>query len=368
MLQPIDNLFAGITDTKGNFTSAPLTVGVTLWASVSVIAQTSGFAQWTAIVGGQAKKFDRGPRADMPIIVRPSQTVIIQVSGAQPLSQVTGTITGIGGDIFAEIAPFASLAANIVAVDTATPRLAMQPQTIATTITPPSFAVASGGLSGPQVFTISPGCIALRISATAGGLNFTYDLLVLGSQSAVQYFGSLTAPGHSDVVPNPTLPITIPVNQDWDKQVEILVEHPTQNVNIYVSELFDVEAPGQAGASQSVSMPSPAPWQAPNAGKVYVEVSTGVFPVVVVPATSGLTIFVHNWELETDGAAAPRFTVLYDTVNGNPTGRFAKLTTASGQVVGTGGGGALPTGAGVSLTSGAIAGEFTSAILWYSQA
>lgn len=184
----------------------------------------------------------------------------------------------------------------------------------------PSFTVASGGLSGAKVFTLPPGTVSLRVMVTAGGLVFAYSLLALGSQTAEQYYGDPAAPGSSVVVPTPTLPFTIPIENDWDTQIELHVEQPTQNVNVFVSALFAPEQPGQAGAAQSVTQVTPQAWQTPNAGNGG---GTGLIAaagnLTLVPAPGGvLNTYLHVLMFNIVGAA----------------GSFCDLQNSSGTALG----------------------------------
>lgn len=118
----------------------------------------------------------------------------------------------------------------------------------------PSFTVGAGA-TVTKTFTLPAGTVEIRILATASGLLFAYSLLVSGRQTVEQYFGDPNAPGTAVAVPVPTLPFTIPVELDWDTQVDLtVVGDPVRVVSLFVSALTAAEAPGQAGAASSVTV------------------------------------------------------------------------------------------------------------------
>lgn len=283
------------------------------WVNAKLSLTAPASAEWAVVVSGTPVTYGRGRRVTLgPEVIQDGETVSVQITGGPPGGQVTGSLNGKAGtpeEVLADYAP----QPNTIALDTTSPRQALTPQTVATTKTPPSFQVASGGLSGAKIFTISPGTIAMRIMVTANGLLFGYRLLVLGRESGVQYFGAESAPGSVAVVPSPTLPITVPVDTEWDQHIEIHVENPTQNVDVYVSALNDVEAPGQAGAAQSVIIPTPAPWQAPRACAVVGAAIAGGANLVVVAAVASQTVYVFPFQPSIDAAVATGALAAEDT-------------------------------------------------------
>lgn len=114
-------------------------------------------------------------------------------------------------------------------------------------------------------FALPTGATGVTIMATAGGLVFTYQLFVGGHQTNEQYFGDPSAPGSQIAVPVPTLPVNIPVLNDWDTELDVVVIGDASNATSYfVSAVFDRVPPGQAGGSTSVTQPVPSSFQAVN--------------------------------------------------------------------------------------------------------
>lgn len=188
----------------------------------------------------------------------------------------------------------------------------------------PSFTVAAGATSPTLTFTLPPGTVQIRVLATAGGLLFQYALLVLGHQTVEQYWGQPTAPGAPATVPTSTLPFTIAVERDWDTQVDLIaVGDPAQATTYYVSALFGVESPGQAGAAQSVIIPTPAAWQYPNQ---FSQRLAGTFPSTqatareLVVGAPELRVYVTQLSMAWDAVAAGSSFHLVDAVHGSPGG------------------------------------------------
>lgn len=178
------------------------------------------------------------------------------------------------------------------------------PDGVATPVNPatPSFTVAAG-VTAPFRFTLPAGTVDVRILATAGGLLFGYSLLVLGHQTVEQYYGDPQAPGTPLAVPVPTLPFTIPIERDWDSQLDFtVVGDPAQATSYFLSALFAPETPGQAGASQSVTMPTPQPWQAPTLSAPFSANFVAGVAQVEINATAGSTVFVHSIFVVTNAA------------------------------------------------------------------
>lgn len=119
MIQQIDQLLAGTADLNGSFDSGTLKPVPTLWGALMVVAQTSGSAKWTILVGGAPKAFGRGERIGIPVLVQPAQSLEIQVTGASAGATVSGNITGVGGSTLDEVTPYISLVPNTIALDAA---------------------------------------------------------------------------------------------------------------------------------------------------------------------------------------------------------------------------------------------------------
>jgi len=318
MPTPVRILFAGQTDASGA-AQIPVKAPPTMYAVLSVVGQATGNPNWTVQAAGQLLTFGNGPQVSLgPLLTTPGENLVITLSGATPSAQVTGTLAGNQYLTAEEAAANYQPMPNAISLNTFQGRQRLYPDgSPPASATAPSFAVASGLLSGAIVFTLPVGTVAIRLLVTAGGLLFTYQLLVLGRQSVEQYFGNTGAPGSSVLVPTPTLPITIPIENDWDRQVEIHVELPTQNVNVFVSALFAPEPPGQAGASQSVFEPTPAPWQAANLPPFPVNLTLAAgASTVVVNAVAGQSVYLFALNRTYDAVVVTEF-ALQDTSGTN---------------------------------------------------
>lgn len=171
MIQPIDQLVAGTTDATGSFTSPVLKPVPTLWGALKAVIQAGGSGRWAVIVAGTPKAYGRGERIDIPILVQPSQSVQIQLTGASPNTAVIGVLTGVGGTTLDEVAPYISLVPNTIAVDTSAPELYL------------GRVIAPGsGAFGSATFVLPPNTYALALlsSGTVGGAHIS-DVNVTGA-------------------------------------------------------------------------------------------------------------------------------------------------------------------------------------------
>jgi len=289
------------------------------WRNVKVSLQTTGPAEWGLFSGGAPLTFGRGRRVTLgPELLEPQDQLQVQVSGGPVSQPILGAVSGLGGTMEEIVSGF-NPAPNTIALDTSATRQKLFPVGVTppTNLITPSFTVASGGTSGALHFQLPAGTVAVRFLVTALGLLFTYRLMVLGVQSVEQYYGDPAAPGSSLTVPVPTLPLTIPVEIDWDSQIIVQIDAPTQNINVFVSALFAPEPPGQAGAAQSVVAPSPATWQAPNLAPILI--NTTVLAggnVVILAAVAGQQVRIFSCSIGIDAAVAGAI-LLQDTTGAN---------------------------------------------------
>ena len=225
------------------------------WRAVKIALGTTGPAEWSAVQSGVPVTFGRGRRVTLgPELMQPDDTLKIEVTGGPVLAQITGSVSGMGGTM-QEIVDAFKPAPNTIALDSAIPRQKLFPDgtTVPTSALTPSYTVGASATVTNR-FTVPAGTVALRFLVNASGLFFTYELLVTGHQSVAQYYGDPLAPGSTLVVPTPTLPFTIPIENDWDSQVDVtLTNTSTNSLRVFVSALFAPEAPGQTGAAQTVT-------------------------------------------------------------------------------------------------------------------
>lgn len=320
-MRPILIPIAAKTDANG---AATINVGLERtgdWRSVKIALGTTGPAEWAAVQSGVPVTYGRGRRVTLgPELLQPDDTLQVVITGGPVLAQITGSVSGIGGSMQEVIDGFKP-APNTIALDTSQPRLKLFPDgtTPPTSATTASFTVAGSSTSATQRFTLPAGTVAIRLLASASGLLFTYSLLVVGNQSGEQYFGSPTSPGSVTPVPTPTLPFTIPVEIDWDTGLSIVVTNTSTNpISFFVSALFAPEAPGQAGSAQSVTMPSPESWQAPNRVPVIINnnIAAGANAVIIAAAT-GVTLRIFAVSVGIDAVAAANALLLQDTAGSN---------------------------------------------------
>jgi hypothetical protein len=256
-MRPLRIDVTGTTDKAGN-ASIPVKLPVNgEWHDVKFALSTSGPAEWALLVSGTAITYGRGRRVTLgPELIQDGEQVTITVTGGPVLSPIIGSATGRSGDpdtITAQWGP----QPNTIALDSAIPRQKLYPDgvPIPPLASTPSLTILSGGNATVR-FTLPAGTVLLRILANASGIFFGYSLLVTGHQSGEQYFGDPNSPGTPLRVFTPTLPLTIPIEFDWDQQLDltILYDAAAASGKFFMSALFAPEPPGQAGNSQAVNV------------------------------------------------------------------------------------------------------------------
>ena len=367
MATPVRTLFAGTTDASGN-ASIPIKAPPTMYAVLSVAATCAGNPNWSVGPVGQVLTYGNGPQVNLgPILTFPGENLVIQVANANPLAQVSGSLAGNQYLTAEEAAANYVPSANAVTISTFQRRQRLYPDGVTpASATSPSFTCAGGG-TATERFTLPQGCVAVRLLATASGFLFSYQLYVGGHQTVEQYYGDPNVPGSPLTVPVPTLPFTIPVELDWDTQLDFsVVGDPARQISFFVSALLAPEAPGQAGAAQSVATIIPQPWQAPT-NTAYQSLTTAT-TAMVVSGVAGLTTRVWGCQLEFD-TGTTAVAVLEDSVRGSPSGRLLVLPdSGKTSVTIDHHGAALTVGAGVVLrVIGITGGGGVSAVVGYSQ-
>lgn len=256
-MRPLRVDLTGTTDASGN-ASIRVKLPVTgEWHDVKFALSTTGPAEWALLVSGTAITYGRGRRVTLgPELIQDGEQVTVTVTGGPVLAPIIGSATGRSGDpdtITAQWGP----QPNTIALDTSNPRQKLYPDGVPIPVitNTPSVTIASGGNATVR-FTLPTGTVAVRILANASGIFFGYSLLVTGHQSGEQYFGDPNAPGTPLRVFTPTLPLTIPIENDWDTQLDvtILYDVAAASGKFFVSALFAPEPPGQAGVSTAVNL------------------------------------------------------------------------------------------------------------------
>lgn len=231
----------------------------------------------------------------------------------------------------------------------------------------PSFTVAAAATFNGN-FTLPDGTSQVRFMATAGGLLFTYSLLITGVQTGEQYWGDPNLPGTPLRPSTPTLPFTVAMDREWDSKIAVQVNgDPTSASTYFVSALFVPEAPGQAGDSQQVSEPRSAPGQvAQSSVSILVNIAGGA-AAVIVPAVAGQRVYRHGYSIGSDGANAVGRMDFEDTT-GVQLGTFAMNATRQQYATGTYSGAPTAVGTGVQVRNAAAAASFATGYLAFTQA
>lgn len=158
----------------------------------------------------------------------------------------------------------------------------------------PSFTVNPNATFTTR-FTLPTGATDFSLMVDAGGILFGYQLLVLGHQSASQYYGDVGSPGSALAVPQPTLPFDLSMRREWDSQLDVTVVNTSgQTLSVFASALFQPRPPGQSGSAQAVTEPVPSGWQAPR-NSISLNISAlaagGTQTIVAAAGTSVIYVF-----------------------------------------------------------------------------
>ena len=320
---PTRILFAGPTDATGAAT-IQVKAPASMYAVLTVIASAPGNPNWTVQAAGQLLTFGNGPQVNLgPLLTTPGENLQIVITGATPNSQASGTLAGNQYLTAEQAADNYQPMSNAISLNTFQGRQRLYPDgSPPATPNAPSFTVAPNTITSTLTFTLPAGTVSLRILAQSGGVVFRYFLLITGHVTLEQYWGSPTAPGSVQAVPSPTLPFTIPIENDWDSKVDIVCQTPSTNgatVSVFVSALFAPEFPGQAGAAQSVSLLDPQAWQAPDTAAVFngANVNAGATFVMIAAPPATQRIRLHWVYLTSNAGAAAANSWLLDDGLGN---------------------------------------------------
>lgn len=361
-MRPLRQDVTGTIDANGNAT-IPIKLPATgEWHELKIALSTSGPAEWAILVSGTAVTYGRGRRVTLgPELIQDGETVTVTVTGGPPSQAIIGAITGKSGTPEEMLASYGPQP-NTIALDAVQPRQRLFPTGTAIPVNPaaPSFTIASGATQTFN-FTLPAGTVAIRITPVpASGNSTIYSLRVVGNVTGEQYYGSPTVYGTRQLVPSPALPLTLPVEFDWDQSVGLDV-HSLSGVTMsfFVSALFATEAPGQAGAPVPVDNADPASWQVPFSSTIINNnLAGGGGTAIIVGALAGIVVRVFDVRVGVDVAAAGGGILLQDTLginyhvfnpsNTNPNpfvGRGIQFTAAAGvQVVNAGAGAVLVRG------------------------
>lgn len=280
MLFPVSQPFSVTVDANGNAQKDVSGLFTGNWSMVMLTARHAqnvngvqvpvGTPLWQFIVDKDVVSHGTGPAVELgPRPVAPKSTISINLTGGIPGANVIGLIHGLYSNqpnAHELLQSAYTPAPNSIAIQNVIPRKTLYPIGVTPPVGPqiattPSFTVAASGTVNTS-FIIPTGTVAIRVLANSAGLAFSYTLGVIGHQSGQQYFGSPTQPGTTVIVPIPAFPITIPIESDWDTQLDITATAPSTNtgpVSFFISALFSSEQPGQAGAAQQVFVPSSTP-------------------------------------------------------------------------------------------------------------
>lgn len=332
MIVSIDKLFAGNCDANGNFTSQPIQPATTLYAALKVVAQTTGpSAQWTILVGGTAKAFSPGPQIDVPIVVQPNQSVVIQIASATPNASVSGVLTGIAGSTFEEIAPAVSLSPNTITLQTLLSQRSID-----------AFTQAANVVVTNKLYPLPIGTQSVRMQVNGNGQAVTFtNLTITGAATGIVYvfpsvavggtggFDEWFKPEPADVIGG----ILFSLNTTGSAngvQVELTADLA---MNFVVAQLF---GPGTTGGSALIvqNNNNPAAWQrrGVDGSTTVTNVQPGNASVTIPAGGAGVTIIL-NYALFTldnrSGAAQIQGIRVWDGISGSALSWYSVVQAAN---------------------------------------
>lgn len=300
LIQPIDKLFAGNCDANGNFVSPPIQPAPALYSALKVVAQTTGAAaRWNVVVGGTSKAFSPGPQVDVPILVQPNQSVIIQISGAQPNAAVSGTLTGVGGTTFEEVAPFLSLVPNTITLQTLTSE-----QPIDSFTQPPNVATAN------RLYRLPAGTqnVRLQVNGNAQLVSFT-GLKVLGNGTGNIYVLPSSNPGNTGGFDLWFKPEPADVAAGILFSLDTTGSANAVEVNLTADLAMNFVVASLAGAGTNSGSPllventTPAPWQQAKSSVTMSANFVGGTPQSQIAGVVGQIPYIHDVFIVANAAA-----------------------------------------------------------------
>ncbi len=305
MIQPVDDLFSGTTDVNGVFTSDQRKPVPTLWGALKVVASTTGNAQWAIVVGGVSKAFGRGPRVDIPILVQPGQGVQIQIVGALPSSPVSGVLTGMGGTTLEEITSYISLVPNAITVDTAAQELLV------------GTVIATATTTNTGSFVVPPGAVSIGYGVDfSGGAVSPVNVKITGNQTLTVYRNDANPgipPVHASLLMITDTSVTLSVTAPAGGPSRVRLYAWTAPVAMTVSPDVSVPFPVTFQNVAANFVAQAAPWMAPTA-IVHINAAIGAGgTLLLVPATGGVTVYLHDLDLEQTAAVAANELAVQDT-------------------------------------------------------
>lgn len=313
---PVEIPWSTNTDGSGNATHTEY-LGKDGWYNLAISGQTTNNSSWSFSRNLSFLRPAFGSQIHVPVgISAPGSRLDISIVNGPRNAVVSGLIYGqkaIRPHYLTDIGGLDDYSANTVNTFQSRQKLFPDGVPTPTSALTPSF-VCPANTTVSKTFTLPLGTVAIRILATASGLLFKYNLLVLGHQTVEQYYGNPTAPGATIAVPIPTLPFTIAIENDWDMQLDFTVDgDPTNQINFFVSALSSPEPPGQAGAAQSVTTPVPVAWQAGTASAKFAVVVNAGATSSIVASIAGTRVFCHFLWGEIDTTPVGSSATLEDT-------------------------------------------------------
>jgi hypothetical protein len=284
-----------------------------------------------------------GPHLDLgPRPAGPNEKIEVRIAGGTAGATLIGTLHGSVADSEDELlrASAYSPQPNAVAIQATAPRQKLFPDgtsPLPTDPTTPSFTVGAFATVAKR-FTLPPGTVQLRIAANAGPVDpIVWELEVVGVQSGQPYCGDPIFPDTTLLVAIPTTPITVPVDVEFDSQVDVTIIQDTGlTLKVDVAALFSPEAPGQFSGGQLVTVgngfvnPEGAPFHSVVANVTPAAAS------ITIPAAANLGVQLIYCTFTYDnrsGAAAVQGIRVW---NGVPAGGdllwFSALQAAAGTV------------------------------------
>lgn len=350
-----------------------------MWTTFRVVAAALGAGQWSISVGGSPQAWALGPNIDPAVVAAPAQNVVVSVTGAQPNTQVTGTLEGVAGASFEEIAPHVSVAPNAISVQTQAPTILLGTAT-----------AVGGGVGGTVTVPVPPNAYGLVLLPEIFGIAAQINSLsVQGVTSNDFYLNVLGFPG-SGMPPQPiyvslgtqtkdsqitvAFGVTAGAGQPAIDVIALLAPIATATVitGIGVSSIANGQQDTHHNANASIPVVpaefyTPAPWQAPafDFGINAVSVNSGAAAVIIAPSALQ-TVYLHRYSFSQDAANAASHWTLTDN-SAVVLGDFFDAAVRHVFAQGDFGGAPITSGRGVQMVNNGAAASFLGGYLTASQ-